>query len=197
MRSGTRSRGAPDTRCWIVDFQFASFIQHREFSIAASGAGAFASNSTSAIIATPNESSDQSAIGVFCSGGFAHGPRDLDATPKERRLGCRIWWSGHGEHLRRANDERTGKVYDLAGWHFFRANVWFVDFVCTSGHRWRERVPERADEAASCTGNFPCPGHGSTVARLFSREFANSGISCFFPSSVGATNNVSVRPAFS
>ena len=195
MRSGTRSRRMPDTRCWIVDFQFASFIQHRESSISHL-VPAFASNSTSAIIATPNESSDQSAIGVFCSGGFAHGARDLDATPKERRLGRRIWWSGHGEHLRRANDERTGKVYDLAGWHFFRADVWIVDFVCASGHGRRERVPARADETASCSGYFSRAGDTSGFASFFSSEFTNSGVSCFFFGARGAANTDAIRPAF-
>ena len=196
MRSGTRSRGAPDTRCWIVDFQFASFIQHREFSIAASGAGAFASNSTSAIIATPNESSDQSAIGVFCSGGFAHGARDLDATPKERRLGRGIWRGGHGEHFRRANDERAGEVHDLAGWHFLRAHVWVVGFVRASGGRRGQHVPARANETASYSGYFSRRGNTSGFARFFSSEFANSGVSCFFSGARGATNSDAIKRAF-
>src|SRR4030095_9651722 len=105
-------------------------------------------------IPRPDESSDQFAVCVFCSGGPAYGARDLNATPKERRLGRRIWRRGHGKYFRRANDERSCEVHDLAGWHFLRAHIWVVGFVCASGYRRRERVPARADETASCSGYF-------------------------------------------
>jgi hypothetical protein len=147
-------------------------------------------------ISRPDESSDQFAVGVFCSSRVAHGVCDLDATPKERRLGSGIWRGGHGKHFRRANDERTREVHDLAGWHFLRAHFGVVDFVCASGHRRGERVPARADETASCTGYFSRHGHDSTFARFFSSEFANSGVSCFFSGARGATNSDAVRPTF-
>ncbi len=153
-------------------------------------------SSFSVHISRPDESSDQSAIGVFRSGGPAHGARDLDATPKERRLGSGVWRGGHGEHFRRANDERAGEVYDLAGWHFLRAHVWVVGFVCTSWHRRGERVPARADETASCSGNFPRTIHGSIFTRFFSSEFAHSGVSRFFSGARGATNSDAVTLAF-
>src|ERR1700757_4984142 len=54
-------------------------------------------------ISRPNESSDQPVVGVFCSGGPAHGARDLDATSKERRPGCSVWRGGAREHFRRTN----------------------------------------------------------------------------------------------
>src|SRR5206468_12842142 len=127
-------------------------------------------------ISRPDGSSDQSAVGVFCSGGPAHGTRDLDATPKERRLGSGIWRGGHGEHFRCANDERSGKVHDLAGCHFLRAHVWVVGCVCASGHRRGERDPARADETASWYGHFPRPGNTSELHGLFSHEFANSTV---------------------
>src|SRR4029077_19533513 len=148
-------------------------------------------------ISRPDESSDQSAIGVFRSGGPAHGARDLDATPKERRLGSGVWRGGHGEHFRRANDERAGEVYDLAGWHFLRAYVGVVGFVRASGHRRGERIPARADETASCSGYFSPRGDPSGFARFFSSEFANSGVSCFFSGVRRATNSDAVRPGVS
>jgi hypothetical protein len=147
-------------------------------------------------ISRPDESSDQSAVGVFCSSGAAHGARDLDATPKERRLGSGIWRGGNGKHFRRANDERAGEVYDLAGWRFLRAHVWVVGFVCAPGYGWGQRVPARADETASYTGYFSRHGHDSTFPRFFSSKFANSGFACFFPCASGATNSEAVRPAF-
>src|SRR5437660_10845042 len=143
-----------------------------------------------------NEPPDQSAVGVFCSGGAAHGARDLDATPKERRLGRGSWRGRHGEHFRRANVERVGEFHDLAGWHCLRPHVWVVGFVCASGHRRGERVPARADETASCSSYLSRRGNTSDFARFFSSEFANSGVSCFFSGASGATNSDAVKPAF-
>jgi hypothetical protein len=147
-------------------------------------------------ISRPDESSDQPDVGVFCSGGPAHGARDLDATSEERRLGRGIWRGGHGKHFRRANDERSGEVHDLAGWHFLRAHIRVVGFVCASGYRWRERVPARADETASCSGNVSRASHGSIFTRFFSSEFAYSGVSRFFSGARGAANSDAVRLAF-
>ena len=119
-------------------------------------------------ISRPDESPDRPAIGIFRSGGPAHGACDPDATPQERRPGCCIRRGGHGKHFRRANDERAGQVYDLARWHFFRAYLWIVGLVCPSRHRWRERVTARANETATYTSDFSCSGHGSTFSRFFS-----------------------------
>ena len=144
----------------------------------------------------PDESSDQPAVSVFCSGRLAHDARDLDATPKERRLGSGIWRSGHGKHFRRSNDERAGEVYGLASWRFLRSYIGVVGFVCASGHRRGQRVPARADETASCSGYFSRPGNTSSFARFFSSKFANSGVSCFISGARGATHSDAVRPAF-
>jgi hypothetical protein len=144
----------------------------------------------------PDESADQPAVGTFCSGGPAHGARDLDATSKERRLGSGIWRGGYGKHFRRANDERAGEVYGLASWDFLRAYVGVVGFICASGHRRGERVPARADETASCSGNFSRTIHGSIFTGFFSSEFAHSGVSRFFSGARGATNSDAVTLAF-
>jgi hypothetical protein len=167
----------------LCGFCFSSFvIRHSSFNVH---------------IFRPDESADQPAVGTFCSGGPGHGARDLDATPKERRFGRGIWGGGYGKHFRRANDERAGEVYDLASWHFLRAHVWVVGFVCASGYWWGERVPARADETASCSGYyFSRPGNPSGFARFFSSEFADSGVSCFFSGARGATNSDAVRAAF-
>lgn len=147
-------------------------------------------------IARPDESSDQPAVGIFCFGRAAHGARDSDATPKKRGLGRRIWRGGHGKHFRCANDQCAGEVYDLASWHFFRAYVWFIGVVRASRRRWRERVPARVDETASCTRKFSCAGHCSPVTRFVSSQSSSSGFSCFFPGARCATNSEAVAPAF-
>ena len=153
-------------------------------------------SSFSVDISRPDESSDQPVPGLFCFGGPAHGARDSDATPEERRPGRRIWGGRHGKHFRRANDQRACEVYHLAGRHFFRAHPWVVDFVCASGHRRGERVPACVNETAGFAGNFSRTSHGSAFTRFFSGEFANSGISCFFSGARGATNSDAVRLAF-
>jgi hypothetical protein len=179
----------PDARYWISRMR--AFIQHR-----VSVPGAFASNSTSAIIATPDESSDQFVVRVFCPGGTAHGARDPDATPKERRLGSRIRWGSDGKHFRRTDDERACEVHDLVSRHFLRAYIWVVCFVRTSRY-WRgERVPTRAHETTSSSRNFSRLVHSSTFTRFFSSEFADSGFSCLFSGARGATNSDAIRPAF-
>lgn len=147
-------------------------------------------------ISSPDESSDQPAVCVFRSGGTAHGARDLDATSKERRPGRRIWRGGHGKHFRRANDERSCEVHDLAGCYFLCAHIWVVGFVCASGYRRGERVPARADETATCSSYFSRTSQSSIFTRFFSSEFAHSGVSCFFPGARGATNGDAVRLAF-
>ena len=101
----------------------------------------FASLASLAIFPAPMNLLISLIVGAFCSGGAAHGARDLDATSEERRLGRGIWRGGHGKHFRRANDERSCEVHDLAGWHFLRAHIRVVGFVCASGYWWGERVP--------------------------------------------------------
>src|ERR1044072_7655503 len=80
-------------------------------------------------IPRPDESFDQFAVCAFCSGGPAHGPRDLDAAAKERRSGSGIWRCGHRKHFRCANDKRAREVHDLAGRYFLLAHSWVVGFV--------------------------------------------------------------------
>jgi hypothetical protein len=144
----------------------------------------------------PDESSDQFVVCVFCFGGPAHGTRDLDATPKERRLGSRIWRGCHGKHFRRTDDERARKIHDLAGWHFLRAYIWVVGFVRASGYWRRERVPTRAHETARSARNFSRLFPGSTFTRFFSSEFADSGFSGFFSGAHSASNSYAIIPAF-
>jgi len=78
-------------------------------------------------ISRPNEPSDYFAAGALRARIRAHGAGDPDAAAKERRLGCGIWRRGDGKYLRRADDERPGKIHHLAGRHFFRADVCLVD----------------------------------------------------------------------
>lgn len=148
-------------------------------------------------IPRPDESSDQFAVCVFRSSGTAHGVRDLNATPKERRLGSGIWRSGHGKHLWRTNDQRAGEVHDVAGRHFLRAHVRVVGFVRPSGYRRGERVPARANETAACFGYFSRSGNAESFAGFFTSKFTSSGVSRFFPGARGTTNSDAVAAGVS
>ena len=84
-------------------------------------------SSFSVDISRPNEPFDRPVAGAFCARIDAHDTGDPDAAAKERGTGCGIWRRGHGKYLRGADNQRLGKVHNLAGRHFFRANVCLVD----------------------------------------------------------------------
>src|SRR5260370_31647825 len=111
-------------------FRISLFGFHSSFVIRISSLSGVCFSFLISHIPRPDEPAHQSAPGRLRTRGVAHGVGNSDATPEERRPRRGLWRRGHGKHFWRANHERFGEVYGMAGGYLFRAHLRVVDPLC-------------------------------------------------------------------